>query len=209
MCIAREEAGVYNLIVPKHLQDELIQIGEDLSRQTFRVGDIVISIADYVSANNMQCTKRDIWRAVGSFVGKSASSIQSYEALANFYPESVRREFEILSSSHFKEAMKIDAGTDYNWRTVLDYAMDRIEVYGRPATVDELRKVFIFNSEEYEIDEEPIEILFRNPVDEFIEGISRLRRIVELLPIPEYIRGKLQITFNNLESEIQALLVEV
>lgn len=199
---------MYNDIVPKHLQDELIQIGEDLSRQTFRVGDISISITDYVSANNMQCTKRDVWRAVGAFVGKSASSIQSYEALAQFYPPEVRQQYEVLSSSHFREAMKIDSSTDYNWRTVLDYAMDRIEVYGRPATVDELRKVFIFDSEEYEIEEAPIDSVFRNPVDEFIRALSDIKRLAELLPIPEHSRSELRDVISRVESEIRLLFVD-
>lgn len=199
---------MYNEIVPKHLQDELIQIGEDISRHTFRIGDIALSIADYVTANNMQCTKRDIWRAIGSFVGKSASSIQSYEALAQFYPPEVRRQYEVLSSSHFREAMKIDSSTDYNWRSVLDYAMDRIEVYGRPATVDELRKVFIFNSEEYEVEEAPIDSVFRNPVDEFIRALSDIKRLAELLPIPEQSRSELMDVISKVELEISSIFVE-
>ena len=116
---------MYSDIIPLHLQEELIQIGEDITKQTFRVGDIVVSIYDYVEANGLQCTKRDVWRAVGSFVGKAAATIQGYEALARFYPPSVRRHYEELSASHFKKAMQIDAGTEHNWQTVLDYAVWR------------------------------------------------------------------------------------
>lgn len=200
---------MYNDLIPLHLQEELIQIGEDLSRQIFRVGDIIINIVDYVSANNMPYTKRDVWRAVGAFIGKSVASVRTYESLSAFYSKKTRREYEILSVGHFKEAMKIDAATEHKWRTVLDYAVDRIDVYGRPASIDELRKVFIYNSEPYEFDDLPIESTRHNPLDEFVEHLTSMKRIIELMPIPEHCRSELRVAFDSLESVIESLLVEV
>ena len=201
---------MYKTIIPQHLQEELIQIGEDISRNIFRVGDIVISIVNYVEANGFDCTKRDIWRAVGSFIGKSASTVQGYEALASFYPQSVRSNYGELSSSHFKIAMKIDSTTEYDWQTVLEYAVDRVQYYGRPATVDELAKVFIYNLEPFEFDDDkPIEHIRQSPVDDFINHLSSLRRTAELLPVPEQTRAELLDALKKIEFVVNSLFVRV
>jgi len=200
---------VYSNIIPNHLQQELIQIGEDITRHTFRIGDIVILITEYVEANDMKCSKRDIWRAVGSYIGKAAGTVQGYEAIARFYPQSVRNYYEILSASHFRMAMQIDSKGEYNWQTVLDYAVDKIDDYGRPATVDELMKVFIYNSEPFEFEDEPISGVERNPVSEFINYLSDLKRKAELLPIPQYKRDEFQRVLREMERVLNSLLVEV
>lgn len=200
---------MYPTIVPNHLQEELIQIGEDITRHTFRIGDITIAVADFVEANNLDCTKRDVWRAVGSFIGKAAGTVQGYEALANFYPPSVRSDYEVLSASHFRIAMQIDSKGEYNWQTVLDYALDRTKDYGRPATVDELMKVFIYGSEPFEYQDEPMMGTERNPVSDFINRLTELKRTVELLPIPEYKRTELQDVLKRMEYVMNSLMVEV
>jgi len=199
----------YSDIIPNHLQEELIQIGEDITKQTFRVGDIVVAVYEFVEANGLDCTKRDIWRAVGSFVGKAAATIQGYETLARFYPPSVRKHYEELSASHFKKAMQIESSTDYNWQTVLDYAVGRTKDYGRPATVDELTHVFIYNSEEYHVEEELVEHKSGDVINGFFSTIINLRRYVELLPIPEYKRSEIKDAFNNFERIIESIMVSV
>lgn len=200
---------MYPTIVPLHLQEELIQIGEDITKHTFRVGDITIAISDYVIANNMPYTKRDVWRAVGSHIGKAAGTVQSYEALSLFFPPSVRRHYEVLSASHFRKAMQIDTKGEYSWQVVLDYAMKKIKDYGRPATVDELTKVFIFNSEPFEFEHEAMGGSAGNPVSEFINRLTELNRTVELLPIPEYKRTELKDGLRKIEYVINSLMVEV
>ena len=199
---------VYSQIIPNHLQTELIQIGEDITRHTFRIGDIVIAITDYVEANKLPCSKRDVWRAVGSYIGKAVATVQDYESIALFYPMSVRKDYEILSASHFRMAMRIEAKTDHSWQTVLDYAVDRIKEYGRPATVDELMKVFIYNSEPFEFQDEPVEGK-HNPISDFINRVTDLKRTIELLPIPEYKRSELQDVLSRMEHVLNSLMVEV
>lgn len=199
---------MYNDIVPSHLQSELIQIGEDITKHTFRIGDIVIAVNDYVEANGFDCSKRDVWRAVGSFIGKAAGTVRGYEALSTFYPPSVRKHYDILSASHFRMAMRIDSQTDYSWQTVLDYAVNRVDDYGRPATVDELVKVFIYNSEPFEPEDEPIIKAQSNSIDDFINRLTELKRNAELLPISEHARSELLEVMSRIEYVISSLLVE-
>jgi hypothetical protein len=200
---------VYPKIVPLHLQEELIQIGEDITKHTFRIGDIVIAVNDFVDANGFDCSKRDVWRAVGSFIGKAANTVRGYEALAIFYSHSVRQHYDILSASHFRMAMRIDSQTDYSWQTVLDYAVDRIDDYGRPATVDELMKVFIYNSEPFEPEDEEVLKVQHNSIDDFIDRLSGLKRDAELLPLPERARSELMEVLRRIEYVVNSLMVQV
>ena len=191
---------MYNEIVPKNLQEELIQIGEDITKNTFRIGDIVIAVMGFVSINGLGYTKSNVWRAVGSFIGKAAATVRGYEALALFYPQSVRKEYEILSASHFRKAMEIDSATDYEWRAVLEYAVKKIEDYGRPATVDELTRVFIYECEPFEYEEEePIEHSLYNPIQRFENTIESLKGIIDLLPVSEPIREDIRRALSHVE----------
>ena len=190
---------MYNTLIPQNFQEELIQMGEDITRHTFRIGDIVLSIYDYVEANGLECSRRDIWRAVGAYVGKAANTVQGYVILAEFYPPKVRQEYEVLSSNHFRAAMGIEKKLGISWKRVLDYAIDRVDTYGRPATVDELYKVFLHGGADYEMDEEEMIQAQHDPVAEFVDLVFRLQRQVQLLPISEAVRAELVEVVKNLE----------
>lgn len=201
---------MYNTLIPQHLQEELIQIGEDLTKNIFRVGDIVVAIMDFVTVNELGCTKRDVWRAVGALIGKSATTVQGYESLANFYPQSIRNKYSVLSSSHFRTAMRIDSTTEYDWKMVLDYAIDRVQDYGRPATVDELIHVFIYDLQPFEFEDEEIHSeAGSSPIDEFVNYLSQLRRTAELLPIPEQMRSELLDSIRRVEFILSSAEVQL
>lgn len=188
-----------NNLIPQHLQEELVQMGEDITHHTFRIGDIVLLLYDFVAVNEIACTKRDIWSAVGSLVGKAANTIQGYVILAEFYPPNLRKQYEVLSSNHFRAAMGIEKKKDISWKVILDYAIDRIDVYGRPATVDELYKVFLYGDAEYQQDDEEIISSQRDPVTIFIDLVFQLQRQIQLLPVDEAIRRELLAVVENLE----------
>lgn len=195
---------MYSDIIPKNLQDELIQIGEDITRNTFRIGDIVVIAGEYAALNEIQCSKNDIYRAVGSFIGKASGTVRGYEALAKFYPVSVRKKYEILSSSHFRKAMELD--DTYGWEDVLDYAMRRVEDYGRPATVDELTRVFVYDPDEpYEREDEPLEYDRYNPVEKFENTITKLWNMIDLLPVEEYVREDIRGEIERLKMKLEPL----
>lgn len=194
---------MYSEIVPKNLQEELIQIGDDITRNTFRIGDIVVIVSEYAILNEMRCSKSDVYRAVGSFIGKASGTVRGYEALARFYPESVRKEYEILSSSHFRKAMELDRSTDFGWRDVLNYAVFKAEDYGRPATVDELTRVFVYDSDDsYEREDEPFDFIKYNPVEKFENTITSLWNMVDLLPVEEEVR-------EDIRNEIERLIIKL
>lgn len=194
---------MYSEIIPKNLQDELIQIGEDITRNTFRIGDIVVIVSEYVALNNIECSKSDVYRAIGSFIGKASGTVRGYETLARFYPESVRNKYEVLSSSHFRKAMELDRASDIGWQDVLDYAIFKIEDYGRPATVDELTRVFVYDVDEfYEREDEPFEFTKYNPVERFENTITSLWNMIDLLPVEEDVR-------EDIRGEIERLRIKL
>ena len=198
---------MYSVLIPQHLQEELIQIGEDITKYTFRIGDIVIAITDYAEANGLECSKRDIWRAVGAFIGKAANTVQGYEALSRFFSESIRRRYDILSASHFRVAMQIDSQTDYSWQNVLDYAMKKIDDYGRPASVDELRRIFIYQDLDFEYDDYPLnKVQQSNPLNDFLNRLGELKRTVELIQIPEEKRSELLEAVRIIERVLETMM---
>jgi len=84
---------MYSEIVPKHLQEELIQIGEDITKKTFRAGDIVIAVMEFVAINGLGYSKSDVWRAVGSYIGKGSARY----SIRNLFVGSMRY-YQILIS---------------------------------------------------------------------------------------------------------------
>jgi len=96
--------------------------------------------------------------------------------------------------------MTIDSTTDYGWKTVLDYAVGKIEDYGRPATVNELTRVFIYECEPFEYEEEePIEHSLYNPIQRFENTIETLKGIIDLLPVSEPIREDIRRALSHVE----------
>ena len=76
----------YNQIVPDTYQDELIQLGEQVSTSYWRVGDIANICYMESMRSGLPVTKMDVQAAVGYFFRVSGRTIRYYSDVASFYP---------------------------------------------------------------------------------------------------------------------------
>jgi hypothetical protein len=110
----------YNNIVSLDFQHELIHIRNQQVQEYFRIGDIALAL---VQGNQGVYEAREIQAAVGFYVGKSARSVRSYQAIAEKIPGDMREELAIydLSFAHFAYAARFP-GREVE---VLNWVIDR------------------------------------------------------------------------------------
>ena len=167
---------MYSDLIPDEIQAELISIKESILDQSFRLGDIAKDCA----SRNPEQAKIAVYRAVGSFCGKKSRSVREYADIAEFYPEPIRKRFEVLSFDHFRTAYKRE-----NSKTMLEWAVEQGDTFGRPATVDAMIAEFCYTDGK----------------DILIIMIEKLRDWVERLPekiTPEQ-RKQVAIKVNEIE----------
>ena len=138
----------YSDIVPMELQEELIMIRDTVTRQSWRVGDIVLLLIKL----NPEALNDEIQKAVGSYVGKSSRTVREYAMISGFYCPEHRERYEVLSFAHFRTAMQLGD----RWQEALEWAVAQVDCMNRPATVDamELRFKDDVTPENYEAEEE-------------------------------------------------------
>lgn len=132
----------YSDFVPEELQMELVAIRDAVTASNWRVGDICMELERYVVAMNKDVAKMEIYKAVGSFAGKASRTVREYAHLAGFYPEAIRREFEVLSYDHFRTAAMLK-----DWAEALEWCVAQVETLGRPASVDAMEAKFAVDGE--------------------------------------------------------------
>lgn len=123
-------------VIPQSYLDELIQIRDDMTNSYWKIGDIANAICAFSIANRLPADKMRVYAAVGLVVGKAQRSVRLYSFISNFYPYSARKEYEVLPYYHFVLAAQFESGT--RWKEVLDTAMDFIDNYGVPPTLEKL-----------------------------------------------------------------------
>jgi hypothetical protein len=132
------ESFSYSKIVPEYLQTELINIRDNSTKTAWRLGSVVGEVRQYCENNKIIASDADIHSAIGSFAGKASRTIREYAHLAEFYPEQVRIDYEILSFDHFRVAATFGSG----WMDVLEWAVQQCDELNRPATVDAMEAHF-------------------------------------------------------------------
>lgn len=130
----------YSDVIPQNLQDKLLALRDDISRNFWSIGDIGIMVCNYVDDNEMYVSRDFIWSAIGSYAGLAARTVREYYRVAKFFKQETRDKYEVLSFSHFMFASRFP---DY-WEEVLEYAVSETDKLGRPATIDKLDVVFTF-----------------------------------------------------------------
>ena len=128
-------------IIPEETQQELMAIGDDLSRSFWRVGDITNSLLAVYE--NSDLGKSMIYSAVGLFVGKAGRTIREYAMVARRFDDAWRMEYDMLTFDHFRIAMRM--GDDCE--KVLEWAVTE-GADTRPATVDAILAKFAINEVE-------------------------------------------------------------
>ena len=121
---------MYNEIVSEEYQSELIYLRDQITLNSFRIGDIALEvIRQNKTYGIMEC-----YAAVGMFIGKSSRTIREYTAVSAMYPQDIRAEFEVLAFDHFRAAMRLGS----KWYEALTWAT----VGNRPASVDAMLAKF-------------------------------------------------------------------
>jgi len=129
-------------IIPDEYQNELIQIGEKVSENSFRIGDIAnhcISI-NHLSGNDI--TNQNVYVAIAEFCGRQARTVRYYAEIALRYSPDIRQKYSEIKFDTFRFASRFS-----NWEEILEYAMTGIDLYGRPHTVDRLISQFGYPDE--------------------------------------------------------------
>jgi len=121
---------MYNEIVSEEYQSELIYLRDQITLNSFRIGDIALEvIRQNKTYGIMEC-----YAAIGMFVGKSSRTIREYTAVSAMYQPEIRVEFEVLAFDHFRAAMRLGS----KWYEALTWAT----VGNRPASVDAMLAKF-------------------------------------------------------------------
>lgn len=134
--------------IPQEITDELIAIGQQMSAQSWRVGDLTNQAYELVLANHADKTdpvsKLQVCSWAGKKVGKSGRTVRGYAAVAAFFPANVRAAYEDLPFSHFRFAMqfRLPANGIPGWQKVLDKSMEYMQERGDPPSVDSLEQAF-------------------------------------------------------------------
>ena len=120
--IVRTGVSLLYQAVPDEVQNEIIQIGENLSRDKWLIGDFANTIKGYVREQLLNCSIMDVYLFVSQLLRDefSARTIEYYSGLSAFFEPGIRAEFQVLSHSHFAYARQY--GDD--WLKVLNLAMD-------------------------------------------------------------------------------------
>lgn len=129
----------YRNIIPDELYNELLYIRDTETGFAWRVGDIANMLID-LHRDSKNVGAMEVYAAVASVYGKSARTVRDYAAVAKRVPgwERNKPEYDVLAFAHFREAAK--DGNDME--EVLDYALSKVEEYGRPASVDDVKEHF-------------------------------------------------------------------
>lgn len=132
-------------VVPQAISDELIFIGQQMSDNFWRVGDLVNQAYELILANNKDVPKMALFGWAARRVGMSASWVRKNSYLAAFFPEEVRKKYEPLPAAHFEFAMRFrnkEPDGTYVWQTILDRSIEYFEDRGFAPNVDALERAF-------------------------------------------------------------------
>jgi len=160
----------YEKIIPPDTVSELIAIGQSVTQNAWRIGDITNDCIYLNQLAGNDITKQTIYQAVGAFVGRASRTVRFYAEVSEFYPKTIRQQFEVLSFDHFRFAMKFN-----HWSEILSYATNNMDDRGRPASVDHLIAVFSYPEQEQED-------------NNILELVANLRKAVYKIPMPGDIR---------------------
>ncbi len=168
----------YADIVPDQYQNELISLRDSSTITSFRVGDIAEDCISF----NADIEKEIVYRAVGSFFGKSGRTIREYNMVSTFYSYPVRQEFEMLAFDHFRVAMRYP-----NWREILEWCVAQVEDYNRPATVDAMLEKFAKQEDSELLEGEDVDHIAENQAeheyDQLKNYFQKIRDIVAVADI--------------------------
>lgn len=124
---------MYSEIVPEELQYQLLALQDTLTQAYYKIGDITLEIIRL----RPDVSRMDIYSAVGVFVGKASRTVREYAFVAEYYNQTDREKYEVLSFDHLKTALRYD-----DTEGMLDWAIEQVDELNRPASVDAMEAHF-------------------------------------------------------------------
>jgi hypothetical protein len=143
-------------IMSDELFDKLMALRDTVTQSSWEIGDLTQDIIQYNILNETRASKTEIYKAVGSAVGKASRTVREIADVAGQYDQLTRGAFDVLSFDHFRVAARSD-----DPKTCLQWAMERVGETGKPATVDEM--IYRFGGEPKDVDPENIDDLIVMP----------------------------------------------
>ena len=92
-------------LVPKDIQEKLLNYRDILSTAYWDIGDIANKLYDGHFGAGHPVTRQEIYSAVGVLLGKSARTIREYATISQEYPANIRNKYAILIHAHFVFAL--------------------------------------------------------------------------------------------------------
>lgn len=129
----------YAGLIPEDSQMRMMELANTDTKTSWSKGEEILIVVQYNKANNPMVLMNDIWAACGAIHGDSIRTTREYAMVREFYPRSVsdNPEYEILSYSHFRIAKRVP-----DWEGALNWAVEQVDILGRPATVDSMYMKF-------------------------------------------------------------------
>jgi len=138
-------------IVPVEYQNLLIQIGEDISRSEWAIGDTVNNLIEAHRAHGTKAPASTVQGAAARYCGKSTRSVRYYCDVAKRTPQKQRDTYPSLSFSHFAKCAEISPDSIEKRDEMLKWAADN------QATVARLEAKFkdwVVGDEDVQVDNE-------------------------------------------------------
>lgn len=110
--------------LPSEVEQALYQLRDQISDTSWALGDIAhIMVEEFPGVPAAR-----IHGKIAAIVGLKGEAVKGRARVAAFYPERVRSQFEQLSFSHFREAMRL--GSLENAERALRWAVETADDYG-------------------------------------------------------------------------------
>jgi len=156
---------------PNEIQDELLQLGENMGASRWRIGDLALLLVEMVKQTKLKDASGNLVGAAHVYFAVSIMvkgeikprTVEYYASLADFYPPTLRSDYEPLPFSVFYYARTFGD----KWRDVLDFAMEYVEEHGTIPTVGHLAKQFEAINEPPEPVLPPLSPVYYDPAAKF------------------------------------------
>lgn len=151
-------------IIPDNLQEQLFAVRDDITQASWATGDLTTEVIRFNALNVTGATMTEIFKAVGSMVGKASRTVREYQVVSSRFTVDTRLKYDVLAFGHFRVVATLD-----NAEEALQWAVDEVERTGKPASVDSM--LFQYKVKAAEREEDPLGKLltFSGAVHDFID----------------------------------------
>jgi hypothetical protein len=120
--------------IPDSIQNAIIAIGDNMSRDKWLLGDLTIQIKIMVRDYGIDVTMPDVYRFVAGLTSEqvSARMIEYYASLSGFYMPEIREAYGVLTHSHFAKARVYED----HWRDCLEFMLSYMDDHNNLPSVD-------------------------------------------------------------------------